>query len=179
MTRQAGLPGRQADLAALRMQASLIKLIAKHNFNPDEPRIPAGQPGGGRWTGIGQPFQNGRVGGTLRDRALVLPPQEREKARRAMVLAGVAVDVLGLSKTILPMNIYSSLWSALGDRKQLEQPLYNIRAAAKILKGIAANLRMPAIARIATLYNALGATQVSNYGARVAAVYREKPWLKR
>lgn len=53
MTRQAGLPGFQANLAALRMQASLIKLIAKHNFNPDEPRIPAGQPGGGRWTGAG------------------------------------------------------------------------------------------------------------------------------
>ena len=58
---------------------------------------------------------------------------------------GEVLDVLGLSKTILPMNIYSSLWSALGDSKQLEQPLYNIHAAAKILKGIAANLRTPTI----------------------------------
>jgi hypothetical protein len=61
---------------------------------------------------------------------------------------------------------------------KLERPLANIRAAAKILKGIAANLRAPTIAKIATLYNAMDATQVSNYGARVATVYREKPWLK-
>ncbi|OQP87920.1 hypothetical protein BTR14_00010 [Rhizobium rhizosphaerae] len=28
----------------------LLQLLRKANFNPDEPRIPAGQPGGGRWT---------------------------------------------------------------------------------------------------------------------------------
>ena len=32
------------------------------------------------------------------------------------------------------------------------------------------------IDKIATLYNKLGAGQVTNYGARVAAIYKDKPW---
>lgn len=90
---------------------------------------------------------------------------------------GTIMDKVGLSKTILPMNIYASLWSALGSRNELNDPLYNIIAGAKILKGIQANLAEPDIVTVATLYNALAATKVSDYGARVAAVYKDKPWL--
>lgn len=51
MNEQMRMSGQRAELAGLQVPLSLIKLIAKHNFNPNEPRIPAGQPGGGRWTG--------------------------------------------------------------------------------------------------------------------------------
>ena len=37
-----------ADLAALRMRLALARLMLK--YNPDQPREPAGGPGGGRWT---------------------------------------------------------------------------------------------------------------------------------
>lgn len=93
--------------------------------------------------------------------------------------AGETLDALGLSKTILPMNVHAALWSKLGTRKELENPFNNILAGAKILRGIQANLSTPDLATVGTLYNALDATQVSDYGARIAAVYKEKPWLKR
>ena len=88
------------------------------------------------------------------------------------------LDMWGLSKTILPMNIYAALWPELGTREDLSNPFANILAGAKILKGIEVNLSMPDFATIGTLYNALGATKVSDYGARAAAVYKQKPWLK-
>jgi soluble lytic murein transglycosylase-like protein len=91
---------------------------------------------------------------------------------------GSHLDQAGLSKTILPMNINPDLWSDLGTRDQLDQPYNNIAAGAKILKGIVGNLTSPSIEAVATLYNALSATQVSDYGARAAAVYNERPWLK-
>lgn len=51
----------RAELAALRFQRAALKLALalKHNFNPEQPRVPAGQPGGGRWAGIG--FSSGFV----------------------------------------------------------------------------------------------------------------------
>lgn len=40
-----------AELAALRMQRALVILARK--YNPDQPRVPAGNPDGGRWTDTG------------------------------------------------------------------------------------------------------------------------------
>ncbi len=76
------------------------------------------------------------------------------------------------------MNIYADRWPTLGTREQLSQPFTNILAGADILKGIEKNMSSPDVEAVATLYNVLSATKVSDYGARVAAVYREKPWLK-
>ncbi len=90
--------------------------------------------------------------------------------------AGDLLDSVGLSKTILPMNIYASRWAELGTREDLSNPFTNILAGTKILKGIEANLSAPDVAIVGTLYNALDATKVSDYGARIAAVYKEKPW---
>lgn len=84
----------------------------------------------------------------------------------------------GINRTILPMNVYASYWSGLGfSRAQLQNPYYNIKAGALILRGIQANLGPGAsIAQIGTLYKNLHAPAVTNYGARVAEVYRTKPW---
>jgi hypothetical protein len=48
-----------------------------------------------------------------------------------------------------------------------------------MLSSIIANLpKNASIAQIATLYNSHSADEVSDYGARVAKVYEQKPWLK-
>ena len=92
--------------------------------------------------------------------------------------AGPLFDLLGISKSILPMNINVRFWGdAFGPRANLEVPLNNIRAGATILSGIIANLPATAsVAEIATLYNSLSATMVSDYGARTEAVFKSRLW---
>jgi hypothetical protein len=238
------------DLAALRMQWVLLILARK--YNPDQPRVPAGNSDGGQWAYAGGVRVARGTSGTATDavqpsssdKTLQLSRVERDTARRILVLQGgggdfyVApnpsavssqpwyaapsqstvgtyndgiifasemekvdpdlirtimyiettqgyyfgmgprLDQAGLSKTILPMNINPALWSDLGTRDQLNEPLNNIVAGAKILRGITVNLRYPSVENVATLYNALSATEVSDYGARAGAVYRDRPWLK-
>src|SRR5262245_51129424 len=49
----------RAKLDGLRLLATAVRLrlAIKANFNPNQPRIPAGQPGGGRWTNGDGPLQ--------------------------------------------------------------------------------------------------------------------------
>jgi hypothetical protein len=42
-----------AQLSALRMKAALLRLRSKANFNPNQPRVPSGNPDGGEWTDAG------------------------------------------------------------------------------------------------------------------------------
>jgi hypothetical protein len=61
--------------------------------------------------------------------------------------------------------------------EELEVPLNNIRAGAKLLKEITQRLpKGTSIAEIATLYNDLGAKRVSDYGARAERVYIYRLW---
>jgi len=85
---------------------------------------------------------------------------------------------LGLNKSILPMNINISYWgNTFGTRKQLEIPIYNVCAGAFMIRSLQNNLspEVP-ISHIATLYNNLYATYVSDYGALVARIYALQPW---
>jgi soluble lytic murein transglycosylase-like protein len=231
-------------------------LACKANFNRAEPRVPAGSPGGGRWTDGGGDTGYVRVAANDRngtatdasppiDKTLRMPTAERKAARRAMVVAGkgglflvepnpiadsgaplreipqlsavnkndslivqtaklTAVDpdlirsiiymetthgyydfpaaILGLNQSILPMNVNLNFWGgALNlSRADLADPRKNIQTGAKILKGIIGNVpHKSSIAVIATLYNDLGAKKVSDYGARVEAIYKEKAWKTR
>lgn len=232
------------QLAALDFDAKMLRfgLALKANFDPNQPRVPAGRPDGGQWT---------RVESYARDTIVEEPEQEssdaRERRRRMFVLRGhgtrfriapnphadpsapthevpddsqvldyskeingvakkvgidadlirtimfmetthgryyglgPAADWLGISKTVLPMNINVSVWgSAFGGREELNIPLNNIRAGAVILRGIIGNLPPSAsVAEVATLYNTLRATMVSDYGARAQAVYDGRLWEKR
>lgn len=93
-----------------------------------------------------------------------------------------AFQKFDLNRTILPMNVHDTLWGDfVGTRKQLLDPQFNINAGAKILANIQANLvpNERNVSKIATLYNKLGATKVTDYGARVAAIYAAKPWIKK
>ena len=80
------------------------------------------------------------------------------------------------SKTVLPMNV-SDVWASLaGNRANLLDVRQNVRAGAALLKRIVDRLPNPSVERVATLYNSLAKEKVSDYGARVATVYKAKPW---
>lgn len=84
------------------------------------------------------------------------------------------------NRTILPMNVHDKLWGEFaGTRQQLLNPAHNIDAGAKILASIQANLAPQdrTVDKISTLYNKLSATHVTDYGARVNAIYVNKPWI--
>jgi hypothetical protein len=76
------------------------------------------------------------------------------------------------------MNINVGFWgNTFGSSAELEIPLNNILAGAKLLKEIIRRLPVKAsVAEIATLYNDLGARQVTDYGTRTETVYNSRPW---
>lgn len=81
--------------------------------------------------------------------------------------------------SILPMNVHSEYWKGLGKtRDQLKDIRTNVRLGVYILSEIVNRLKYSSVDKIATLYNNLSADKVSDYGARVAKVYQEKPWKK-
>jgi len=86
-----------------------------------------------------------------------------------------AVDA---NKTLLPMNIHTEYWKDLGfSRKQLKDSKTNIKVGVLLLKKFAERVEPKSIETIATVYQNLGATKVSNYGARVAKIYNQKLWI--
>lgn len=83
------------------------------------------------------------------------------------------------NKSILPMNINVEYWgNAFGDRTMLNDPYWNTRAGALMLARIRMNIAQPTVAKVATLYNNINATQISDYGRRVERIFVEQPWLR-
>ena len=86
----------------------------------------------------------------------------------------------GEPKSIRPMNVYAKIWSGLGlTQASIHDPRINIEAAAYIIANIQSRIENPTVEKVATLYNKLRETQVSNYGATVAEYYRDRPWIPR
>ncbi|MDO6581317.1 RHS repeat-associated core domain-containing protein [Photobacterium sp. 2_MG-2023] len=84
----------------------------------------------------------------------------------------VILSPFGMNKSILPMNINIDYWGdAFGSRGFLSNPHHNIWAGAKMLSSIIENMPNASVAQIATVYNNVNATKVSDYGARVSAIY--------
>jgi hypothetical protein len=88
--------------------------------------------------------------------------------------------VLGLNKSLLPMNINVAYWgNTFGDRDALSKPEANILAGATLIKRIQSHLPAQApVSHIATLYNNINADRVNDYGMRVEGVYKAEPWKK-
>lgn len=85
-----------------------------------------------------------------------------------------------MRQSILPMNIYYSYWKKLGiTRELLNCPYYNIDFGIILLSRIQVRIKNPSIAKIASIYNYLGAEKVNNYGARVAKIYFTQPWVSK
>lgn len=88
-----------------------------------------------------------------------------------------SLELLGLNKTIRPMNINYEYWKELGfTRKDIEDPEKNIQLGVELLKRIQDRMPNANSAEVATIYNNLGARNISNYGARVDRLMKEKPW---
>lgn len=70
------LAGAAVDLALLRLE-----LLLERKFSPDQPRVPAGQPGGGRWLsdGDGDPETTGSIGEPPADGAPAAGASEVER----------------------------------------------------------------------------------------------------
>lgn len=84
------------------------------------------------------------------------------------------------AKSILPMNIRYDTWGRLGfARADFHNPELNIRAGVLLIRRILDRLEKPTVSKVATLYNSLAKDWVSDYGARVADVYRKKQWERR
>ena len=89
------------------------------------------------------------------------------------------LELFNKNKNILPMNINVDYWgSTFGSREELKNPEKNIEAGVEIVDRIKKLLPANAsVEEIATLYNNINAKKVSEYGARVKAIYDEKPWV--
>ncbi|MBP5857056.1 lytic transglycosylase domain-containing protein [Marivibrio halodurans] len=86
-------------------------------------------------------------------------------------------DAFSEPGTLRPMNVNVEYWKGIGvSREQLEDPKFNIKTGIKIVKGISERLKHGNVRKIATLYNNLAAEKVTDYGARVERLYRERPW---
>lgn len=87
------------------------------------------------------------------------------------------LDLVGMNKSILPMNVHVEYWEKLGySRKDLEDPEKNLRTGVLLIKRISERIKDPTVEKIASVYQFLGSEQVSDYGARVGEIYRNKLW---
>ena len=83
------------------------------------------------------------------------------------------------NKSILPMNVRSDYWKDLGySREELKKPEINIKAGVLLLKRISERVQPKTIENISTIYQNLGATKLSDYGARVKKIYDLQKWNK-
>jgi hypothetical protein len=93
---------------------------------------------------------------------------------------GGPAQAVGLARSLYPMNIRPDRWQGLaGAGADFGDSETNIRAGTQLIKRIADRLADPNIAKIATLYNSLAKDKVTDYGAQVARVYRDKSWTVR
>lgn len=80
-------------------------------------------------------------------------------------------------KSIRPMNINFSYWKGLGiTEESMSDPIKNIEIGVLLLSRIIKRVQNPTVAKVATLYNFIGAETVNDYGARVTQIYQQKPW---
>lgn len=86
-------------------------------------------------------------------------------------------EVIDKNTSLRPMNVQSEYWKDLGySRDDLKEPEKNIEAGVELLKRIKNNMPDAGDEEIASVYNNLGAKKVSDYGARVKRLMKEKPW---
>jgi hypothetical protein len=92
-------------------------------------------------------------------------------------ILGVPYSLLPPVKSILPMNVNANYWGdAFGSKLDLSTGRINVVSGAEMLRRLQKMAPGAGIAEIATLYNNHNADKVSDYGARVAQIYKDKPW---
>lgn len=77
------------------------------------------------------------------------------------------------------MNINPEIWRDLGFAgRQASDPATNIEMGTKLIGRIRDRLENPTPEAVGTLYNSLPKDKVTDYGAYIARLMREKPWAK-
>ncbi len=81
-----------------------------------------------------------------------------------------------------PMNVQYKTWKPLADQLGFTewQVQYrvecNVELAALIIKRITHRVPNPTLEKVASIYNFIGRETVSDYGARVGQIYRDRLW---
>ncbi len=89
-------------------------------------------------------------------------------------------DKIGVSKSVMPMNIRPDVWGELGlTRQQAEMPEENIRASVVLIRRIQERVDNPTPEKVGTLWNNFSKEKINDIGARVGAIYRGRSWEKR
>lgn len=100
---------------------------------------------------------------------------------------GKPAEKMGKADTILPMNVSKQRWSEMQtEGKNLFDSSENVDVGTKIIKALqdkikgvdSSKLNKESIEKIGTLYNSLYKEKTTDYGARLAKIYKEKPWLE-
>jgi hypothetical protein len=93
-------------------------------------------------------------------------------------LYGYLADAIGVSSSVLPMNIQKRWFEVLGmPVESIHDPESNIRAGVKVLKEIQDRVEDPTPEKIATLWHSLGSTETSDFGERVDEIMRNQEWV--
>lgn len=80
--------------------------------------------------------------------------------------------------SLLPMNVRSDYWKDIGfSRRELKKIKNNISAGIFLIKMLSDRVKPYSIEGLASLYQDLGATKVTEYGARVKKIYDKKLWF--
>lgn len=91
----------------------------------------------------------------------------------------VLADYTGLSRSQRPMSIRSDIWQGLGlPPGHARDPAVNIAASVRLIRRITDRLERPTPEKIGTLWNSLSQDRVSDRGARIGRVFRERLWEK-
>ena len=82
------------------------------------------------------------------------------------------------NKSILPMNVRSNYWKDIGfTRGELKKTKDNIVAGIYLIQKISERINPYSIVGVASLYQDLGTTKVTEYGKRVKNIYDKKLWI--
>ncbi len=86
-------------------------------------------------------------------------------------------EIIGLANTYFPMNVHTEIWKDLDTHGNAASvPRENIRVGVTILKRLSERIVDSTPSKIATLWNNTAAEQVTDFGAYVGRVYRDRLW---
>lgn len=86
-------------------------------------------------------------------------------------------SAVGLNKSLRPMNVHAAWWRTLFGREYLAVSENNVHAGTFLLQRILTRKPGASTAAVASVYNDTNAAIVSNYGARLARIEREKLFI--
>ena len=103
-----------------------------------------------------------------------------ENSRGSWGGLGYVADAIGVSNTIMPMNINPDIWFKLGNvqKEDFYKTKTNIEVSAMLLQRIKERIISPSPEKIAAIWEYIGQEKTNDYASYVGRIYKEKPWKK-